>query len=98
MLRAVADDPVLAQAEIAVAHRAARAGEPVDVDSRLRRAEQLEAVDEARRRIPERRRSAVRLEEPRGGGLALGDDRRGESRRDVVRERDGFVETVDELE
>ena len=47
-LGAVADDAVLAQPQVAVGDGPARAGRPLDVDPRLRRAVQLEAVREPR--------------------------------------------------
>ena len=66
MLAPVADDAVLAEPEVAVGDRPARAGRPVDVDPGLRRAGQREAVGEAGRspaRRPPYRGS------PRGSGL-----------------------------
>ncbi len=65
-LRPVADDAVLAQPEVAVRDRAARAGNAVDVDPGLGRAGQLEAVGEPRRRVPEAGGAAVAVEEALG--------------------------------
>ena len=84
--RAVADDAVLAQPEIAVRDRAARAGDAVDVDPRLGRAGQLEAVGEPRRRVPEGGRPAVAVEEALGRGRVLGDDPGGEAGGLLVRD------------
>ena len=77
-LRAVADDAVLAKPEVAVRDRPARPGRPVDVDPRLWRARQLEAVREPRRRVPEGGRPAIAVEEAPGRLGVLGDDPRGE--------------------
>ena len=74
---------VLAQVQVAEGHRPARAGHVVHVDAGLRRAEQLEAVQQARGGVPERpgagvgargtprrrRGSSVTIAAARPGGL-----------------------------
>src|SRR5262249_46654238 len=79
-LRAVADDPVLAQPQIAVRDGPARAGCGVDVDPGLGRTREREPIREPCGRVPEGSGAAVPVEKPLRGDWILGDDAGGEAR------------------
>src|SRR6266550_928576 len=98
MLAAVAHDPVLPQAKIEIRDRSAWPGREVDVDARLRDAEQREAVRESRGGIPERRSAAIAVEETPRRILLFGHDRRREPGRLVIRDPQCVVDTVDDME
>ena len=71
-------------------------GRPVDVDPGLRGAGELEAVREPGRRVPERGRAAIAVEEALGGGRIVGDDPGREPGRLLVRDLERIVDSVDE--
>jgi hypothetical protein len=96
VLGTVADDAVLAEAEIAIRHRPARTGKAVDVDTGLGGAEQRVAVGETRRRVPERGGPAIGVEKAVGRGSVLGDDRGRETGRFLVCDAHRLLEPGDD--
>ena len=96
LLGAVAHDAVLAQPEVAVRDGPARPGRPVDVDPRLRRARQLVAVGEARRRVPERGRPAVASRKRSAASASSATIPAASPEVSLVRDPHGLVEAVDE--
>ena len=91
-------DPVLPKPQVAVGDRPAWARNAVDVDPRLGRAGELEPIREPGRRVPERGRAAIAVEETRGGPVVLGDDPGGKPGRLLVGDLQRLVDPVDQCD
>src|SRR5436305_12969880 len=98
MLAAVANNAILAEAEIAIRHRPTRAGEAVDTYAGLGCAEQLVTVGETRRRVPERGGSAICVDKAVGSDSVLRDNRSRKPGRLLIRDAHRLLDSVDDAD